>query len=372
MKLLLTISRIITGLVFTFSGFVKAVDPIGTQIKFGDYFEAMGLDFLIPAALTFSIILNAAELVVGIALLINLLPKISSWGALAFMVLFTPLTLWLAVANPVTDCGCFGDAIKLTNWETFGKNVILLILALFLFFNREKLTSSYSIKKSRIQLIPIFVAVFSFQFHNLTNLPLIDFRPFKKGVNLREATTIPEGAKKDVYETVLFYKNLKTGENKKFTMENIPYEDTLTWEYDTTITELISKGYEPPIHDFFLTDLDGNDRTELILSNIKTSYILILHNFEEGVKNLDISIEEIAKYAKDNKINFYCFTATGNKEINKYKNFLPENIIVCTGDYKMLKTFVRKNPSFVIIENAVIKEKVPFKKAKKIYKNKTK
>jgi len=372
MKLLLTISRILTGLVFTFSGFVKAVDPVGTQIKFGDYFEAMGLDFLIPATLIFSIILNAAELVVGIALLINLLPKISSWGALAFMVLFTPLTLWLAVANPVTDCGCFGDAIKLTNWETFGKNVILLILALTLFLNREKLTSRYSIKKSRIQLIIIIIAVLSFQFTNLTSLPLIDFRPFKKGVNIREATLIPKDAKKDIYETALFYKNLKTGEKKKFNMDNIPYEDTLTWEYDTTITELISKGYEPPIHDFFLTDLNGNDRTELILSNIKTSYILILHNFAEGVKKIDISIEEIAQYAKDNKINFFCFTSSGNKEIIKYKDFLPANIIVCTGDYKMLKTFARTNPSFVILKNAVIKEKVAFKKAKKIYKNKTK
>ncbi|NPA45509.1 MAG: DoxX family protein [Chlorobi bacterium] len=372
MKTLATISRIITGIVFTFSGFVKAVDPVGTEIKLGDYFEAMGLDFLMPYALIFALLLNTAELTVGIMLLFNLLPKFSSWVALVFLIIFTPLTFWLAVANPVTDCGCFGDAIKLTNWQTFGKNVILLIFVLIFFIYAKNNSSKIKLKKPVIISIVLAFLALGFQLKNLKCLPPIDFRPFKKGVNIKEASAIPEDAEKDVYETVLFYKNLKTGELKEFNIDNIPYEDTLTWEYDTTITKLISKGYEPPIHDFFLTDLQGNDRTSQILNDKNVSYIMILHKFEEGLNKIDESVNEIAKYAKDNNLNFYCFTSSGNKEINENKNRLPQNIIICTADYKMLKTFARKNPSFVVLENAVIKEKVPFGKAKKKYKINTK
>ncbi len=321
-----------------------------------------------PLALIFSILLNAAEFVIGIMLILNLFPKLTSWSALFFMTLFTPLTLWLAVANPVTDCGCFGDAIKLTNWETFGKNLILLIFVLIFFINRKKYPSKLNIKKSAIITGVLVFIIIGFQLKTLKCLPIIDFRPFKEGVNIKEASSIPEGAEQDVYETALFYKNLQTGESQKFDINNIPYEDTLTWEYDTTITELISKGYEPPIYDFYLNNLAGEDLTEAILNNTKTSYILILHNFEKGVKNLDKSIEEIAQYAEQNKIDFYCFTSSGSKEINKYKSFLPRNIQVCTGDYKMLKTFARKNPSFVILKDAVIQKKVPYGKAKKYYK----
>ncbi|MCF6366901.1 MAG: DoxX family protein [Bacteroidales bacterium] len=361
MKTLITISRIITGVVFAFSGFVKSVDPIGTQIKFEDYFGAMGLDFLMPVALTFSILLNAAELVIGLMLIFNLFPKLTSWTALLFLIIFTPLTFWLAIANPVTDCGCFGDAIKLTNWQTFWKNVVLLAFVLLFFINRKKVTSKYSIKKASINTVIFLIAVFSFQFHNLVNLPLIDFRPFKIGVNIKEASSTPEDAEKDVYETALFYKNLQTGESKEFSIDNIPYEDTLTWEYDTTITKLISKGYEPSIHDFFLNNLSGRDLTEQILNNTETSFILILHNFEKGIKKLDNKIKDISYFAKQNNINFYCFTSSESSEIQIYKERLPKYIKICTGDYKMLKTFIRANPGFVVLKDAVIIDKQHYK-----------
>ncbi len=355
-------------MLFTFSGFVKSVDPIGTEIKFEDYFEAMGTDFLMPYALLFSFLLNAAEFVIGLMLIVNVFPKFTSWSALFFITLFTPLTLWLAVANPVTDCGCFGDAITLSNWETFWKNVILLIFVLIFFINRKKHILKINFKKSAIITGITVLMIFAFQFKSVKCLPIIDFRPFKEGVNIKEASVIPENAEQDVYETALFYKNLKTGESKKFTIDNIPYEDTLNWEYDTTITELISKGYEPPIHDFFLNNLSGKDLTEQILNNRGRSFILILHNFESGIKDLDKGLNDIANYAEQNNIEFYCFTASESSEIRKYKSFLPRSIEICTGDYKMLKTFIRANPGFVILENAVIKEKIPYSKADKYYK----
>ena len=367
MKALVIISRLFVGVVFTSLGFVKSVDPIGTQIKFEEYFEVMGLDFLMPFSITFSFLLNAAELIIGLMLIFNLLSKLTSWAALFFLTLFTPLTLWLAVTNSVTDCGCFGDAFTLSNWQTFWKNIVLLLFVLLFFIYGKKYTSRFSVKQSLLISALFLAAIFSFQFYNFANIPVIDFRPFKVGVNIIEDSIIPNDAPKDSIEMVFYYKNKKTGESTEFTIDNLPEDESL-WEWESREDKLISKGYEPPIHDFFLNNLSGKDLTSQILNNPGTSFILILHNFEKGIKALNQDFNEIAKYAEQNNIEFYCFTASESSEIRKYKGFLPRSIEICTGDYKMLKTFIRANPGFVILENAVIKEKIPYSKADKYYK----
>ncbi len=360
MKIIVVISRFLTGIVFVFSGFVKAIDPVGTQIKFSDYFEAMGLAFLMPYALIFSFLLNAAELTVGLMLLFNVFSKFASWLGLFFLLVFTPLTLWLAIANPVTDCGCFGDAVKLTNWQTFGKNVILLIFILIIFFYRKKYGTNINDKKAKILFSSFILFAFVFQFYNFYNLPIIDFRPFKEGANIKESVSYPPDAEKDVYETVLYYKNLKTGNVKAFDISNIPYEDTLNWAYDTTITKLIKKGYEPPIHDFYLSDLNGRDITENILNDKNISCILIMPDFEKGIKrirNYKQKLNNIAFYTDYNHYAFYCFTSSERTVIEQYKNSLPPYVRILTGDYKMLKTFIRSNPGFVVMKDAVILKK---------------
>ena len=360
MKIIYNISRILTGIVFIFSGFVKAIDPVGTQIKLSDYFEAMGLAFLMPYALIFSFLLNAAELTVGLMLLFNVFSKFASWVGLFFLLIFTPLTLWLAIANPVTDCGCFGDAVKLTNWQTFGKNLILLILILIIFFYRKKYGTNFDGKKPKILFSAFVLFAFGFQFYNFYNLPVIDFRPFKEGTNIKEAVSFPPDAEKDVYETVLYYKNLKTGEKKAFDINNIPYEDTLNWAYDTTVNKLIKKGYEPPIHDFFLSNMNGRDITNDILNYKNISCILIMPDFETGINRIRRYKQELANiafYTDYNHYPFYCFTSSGTREINQYKNSLPPYVQILTGDKKMLKTFIRSNPGFVILKDAVVLKK---------------
>ncbi len=357
------ISRIITGIVFTYSGFVKAVDPIGTEIKFHEYFEAMGMEWLSPLALIFSFLMNAAEFIIGLMLLINVFPKLTAWAGLLFMAIFTPLTFWLAVANPVTDCGCFGDAVKLTNWETFWKNIILLLFIITLFINRKKTKNSFNFKYSFIITSAFVLLVFGFEFFNFKNLPLIDFRPYKVGVNIYEKAITPEDAPKDEYESIILYKNIKTGKSEEFTIDNCPYDDTLNWAFDTTYNKLIKKGYEPPIKDFIISDTNKKkkDITKKILSDEKYSFILVSTDLDKANKKNIAKINKLADYCNINNLNFYCITASGTDEIEKFKGKLPETINFCTADKKMLKTFIRSNPGLVILKKGTIIKKYHYR-----------
>jgi hypothetical protein len=209
---------------------------------------------------------------------------------------------------------------------------------------------------------------FGFEFYNYYNLPVIDFLPFKKGVNILEGSKIPADAEPDVYQTDIYYRNLITGESKAFTIENIPYQDTLNWAYDTTVTELIKKGYEPPIQDFFLTSIQGEDITDSILGYNGYTYIIVIHELDKGYKRVDKKLSELAGYTLKNQIPFYCFTSSGSKVIEEYSDKIPENIIICTGDYKMLKSMIRSNPGFVVIKDAVIINKYHYFNIPKISK----
>jgi uncharacterized membrane protein YphA (DoxX/SURF4 family) len=352
--------RILSGLLFIFSGFVKAVDPVGTQIKFEDYFNAMGMDFLEPAALLFSFVLNAAEFILGVMLVLNLFGKIALWGALSFMFLFTPLTLWLAIANPVSDCGCFGDAVELTNWETFWKNIILLGFLLFTLFFGDK-HGSLNTKTSVALVLLTTIVIFGFQTYNLRHLPLIDFRPFEVGADIKERTEIPKDAPKDVYETKLYYINNNSGERKEFTIENSPYDDTENWTFDTTINKLVSKGYEPPISDFFISTEAGDNITDAILSDENYSLILVSPEFGKAKPGRLHEVERISDFCETNGINFYIFTGSGGKERAAFKQEYEYSGQLCTADKTMLKTIARSNPAWVLIKDGVIIDKWHFR-----------
>jgi len=247
MKLLRNFSRIFVGIVFIYSGFVKVIDPLGSAYKFGDYFIALNLEFLNSMALTMSILLSVAELLIGIALLFNLLPKIASWAVLLFMALFTPLTLWLAAANPVADCGCFGDALILTNWQTFFKNIIILVFVVIIFLQRKKFKPLYGQFWQWAVGVVMVGASFWLAFYCLINLPIIDFRAYHIGANIQEGMLIPDEEKDnvDVYESVFVYE--KDGKQKEFLTENLPDS---TWTFIDADHKLVTEGYHAPIHDF--------------------------------------------------------------------------------------------------------------------------
>jgi uncharacterized membrane protein YphA (DoxX/SURF4 family) len=252
MKIIRNISRVLVGMIFIFSGFVKIIDPLGSTYKFMDYFTAMNLEFLAPAALSLAILMCLAELIIGIMLFLNLLPRFASWGVLFFMVAFTPLTLWIALNDPVQDCGCFGDAIIFTNWETFYKNIFILALTIVIFIQRKQFKPYFTkVFQYALTIIFTFSGVW-ISIHGLNNLPVLDFRPYHIGANISEGMSIPEHEKDnvDVYDSFFIYE--KDGEQKSFRVDELPDE---SWTFIDAEHVLVKKGYEPPITNFVITKI---------------------------------------------------------------------------------------------------------------------
>lgn len=369
MKYIYITLRLLLGLVFVFSGYVKVVDPWGTAIKFDEYLEAMGLGFLESLAFLFSNALSILELLVGYLLVFNIQTKWATRAALLLMLFFTPLTLWLAITGKVTDCGCFGDAIKLTDWQTFGKNLILLPITIFVLKYAKKFIPQIPMPKQRLLFAIGILFSCSILYFSYQHLPLIDFRPFKIGSDIRKGMEIPEGAAVDEYETTLRYE--KNGKEKDFTEENFPWQDT-TWHFVSSEQKLLKQGYVPPIHDFFIETEDGEDITDAIL-NSESCILIISHKLEETnfvKKYQESNLKELVNRAYDEKISSYVLTSSTSEQIENISSYIKEKITYCLADEKMLKTFIRANPGIVLLNKGIITGKwsindlpqnVPFK-----------
>jgi hypothetical protein len=347
MKTMRLISRLITGLVFIFSGFVKAVDPLGTAYKFSDYFQAFHLNFLKALGLPLALLLFTIEFITGISLVTGLRQKTGITGALLLMIIFTPLTLVLALTNPVTDCGCFGDAVHLTNWQTFGKNIVLLILVLTAMSGWKSIRNILKPAKEWTFLFFIAVAFILFAEYNMRYLPVIDFLPYKTGTSIPEKMKIPEGSPADQYAVTFLYE--KDGAKKEFTLNNYPASDT-TWKFVEQKSKLLKKGYTPPIHDFSIVSVNKEDLTDNILRD--TSYTLLMVSkklVEAGDKKLSDGFA-IGRQCLTSGVNFYILTASGGDEILKFDNGLK----FCTTDETTLKTMLRSNPGYMLIKRGII------------------
>ena len=286
-KTWVNVCRFILGITFTFSGFVKAVDPLGSFYKIQDYLEAFGVLSWVPGFLPlfFGIGLAAIEFCIGVFLFLGIRRSMASWVALLLLCFMTPLTLYLALANPVSDCGCFGDAVVLTNWQTFGKNVVLLAAAVFAFKGRKQIVRFISPKSAWMVSMYTLLFIFVLSFYCLSHLPIFDFRPYGIGTDIKAAMEIPEGAKGDVFETT--YLMEKDGQRQEFTLDNYPDS---TWTFVEAKTVLKEKGYEPPIHDFAMIDLDtGADITEQVLADSSYTFLMVAHRIEEADdSNIDL------------------------------------------------------------------------------------
>jgi uncharacterized membrane protein YphA (DoxX/SURF4 family) len=360
MKYFLWLLRIIVGGLFIFSGLIKANDPLGLSYKMNEFFEVWGTHFLMPYSLALSIIMIAFEIIAGVAVILGYAYRVFSFLLLLLITFFTFLTAYVLFSGKIKECGCFGDCIKITNEETFWKDVILLLMVLILFIYRKRVKPIFGGYPSVAILVLTAFFAFGLQWYVLEHLPFYDCLPFKKGVNINVDNKMPPGAKPDRYESIMIYK--KDGVEKEFTMENYPWQDT-TWVFVDRKDKLVEKGNaEPKIRDFIITDYDGNDMTEQILTTPGKTYLLFIKDPAKARTDNMGNIRQLATEANQQNIPFYVLISSDKATAETYqKKWGFEHIQFLVLDGTVSKTAMRSNPGLMLLEQGVIKGKWSFR-----------
>ena len=308
-KVVVNLARTVLAVVLIFSGFVKAVDPMGTQYKLADYLTALHLQMLTPDFLTLgaSVILSAVEFGLGICLFFGIRKTISTTLTLLMMILLTPLTLWVALANPVSDCGCFGDAVVLTNWQTFSKNIVLLAMAYIVWKWPHDIVRLISTSSQWIATNYSAIFILAVSGWSLYDLPYLDFRPYHIGTNLR-----------------------------------------VGWQE-------MMEGKESPYDEFFIQRIaDGEDITDSLLSQKGYLFLLVAPHMEKADDSQLDLINQMYEYAEDNDYPFYALTASGLKGIERWRDMTGAEYPFCQTDETTLKTIIRSNPGLLLLKDGVI------------------
>ena len=346
------VCRFVLAATFIFSGYVKAIDPLGTLYKLKDYAAAMSLNGLLPdwVLVGVAIALGALEFALGVFMLFAVRRHVVSRITLAFMTAMTVLTLWIFVADPVKDCGCFGDALKLTNGETLLKNIVLIACAALVAWRPADMARFISRSNQWIVRYYTVAYIAITSVYCLYTLPIFDFRPYHVGTNIKQGMEIPEGAEQPEFESTFLLR--KNGETREFTLDNYPDS---TWEYVDTRTVQTKKGYEPPIHDFALTSCDtGEDITEQVLTKKGYTFLLVSPRLAVADDSNFGDIDQIYEYAEENGADFYCVTASANNEIERWRDLTGAEYHFCNADETTLKTMIRSNPGLMLLKDGTI------------------
>ena len=355
-KIIFEICRILTGLIFIFSGSVKAIDPLGTVYKITDYLMAMHLESLTGLAMVGAFLLFSCEFVAGVCLVTKFNFKLGLWVSSAFMVVMTPLTVWIALTDPVSDCGCFGDALVLTNWQTLGKNIVIdafiVVMWLFKGTSRDWKTTGLAWAVTCFSL----GIVVGFGVATLFTIPVVDFRPYYVGADIRKQMLQPEGTHPDKYETTFIYK--KGGVEKEFKLTEVPYEDT-AWVFVDQKTVLVEKGVQPPVHDFFIENMDGEDLTDEILDDEGKTYMVVMWDLNKTDTNKEImaGIERLYQKAQKEGARFIGLTASDDITLNEFVSANNVTYPICFMDPIQLKTMVRANPGIFVVQKGKVIDK---------------
>ena len=352
LKMIVNLCRIIVAVTFIFSGFVKAIDPIGTQYKLHDYLGAIGMAGILPnwTLLAVAVFLAAIEFCIGIFLLFAIQRRLISKLTVAFMAFMTMVTVWIVVADPVKDCGCFGDALHLTNTETLIKNIVLLVCSLAIMY--RPLAMFRFVSKSNQWIVTNYTIVFILVSSGLSlyYLPIFDFRPYHIGVNIPRGMEIPKGAKLPQFKTTFIME--KNGLRKEFTLDNYP---DASWKFIDSKTVQTSEGYIPPIHDFSITDnKTGLDLTNNVLSHKGYTFLLIAPHLETADDSNFGDIDRLYEYAQSYDIPFYCLTASTTKAIKRWIDLTGAEYPFCITDEAVLKTIIRSNPGLLLLKDGTI------------------
>ena len=353
-----SIARTLLALTFLFSGFVKAVDPLGTVYKIEDYLTAFGGFFtsLLPLATVAAVLLILTEWTLGVMMICNIRTGLTAWLALAFYAVMTPLTLYIALTNPISDCGCFGDALVISNWQTFWKNVVLTALVVVLLCTKRHIPQTF-VWWAELSIVVIGLALAGgLMLYTHYHLPVIDFRPYKIGNNIPELMEIPEGAPHDEYAITLIYE--KDGVEQEFTLQDYPRGDS-TWRFVDQQSKLISKGYEPPIHDFVLMDYEGEDLTYDILE-MDEVVLAVMYDLSKTDLSQLPKVVQLCRELKRRDVPLYILTSATDEQIEEFieaNSLVIDRASFLTADGIMLKTIVRANPGVFVLNNGTITNK---------------
>lgn len=347
--------RFLLAVAFIFSGFTKAVDPLGSFYKIQDYLTSFGIVnwFHDGVLLLDAVLLSSLEFCVGIFLFFGIRQRIATSVGFILMLVMTPLTLYLAVYNPVSDCGCFGDAWILTNWETFSKNLVLLLAAFSVLRWRKYMVRFITLKLEWMASMYTIFFIFILSIYCLHYLPILDFRPYKIGTDIKAGMEIPEGAQPSIFESRFILE--KEGVRREFSLENYPDS---TWTFVEARSVLKQKGYEPPIQDFSMISLaSGEDITDSVLSSRNYTFLLVAHRIEEADDSHIDLINEIYDYSVEHGYGFLALTSSPKEEIELWSDKTGAEYEYCQMDDITLKTMIRSNPGLMLIKDGVILNK---------------
>ncbi len=350
MKWMVHVFRILLGLTFIFSGFVKGVDPLGTAYKIEDYFIAYGMLWALPTALGLSVLLCAVEFSLGVFLLLSVRIRLVSLFTLLLMAYFTILTFFDALYNPVPDCGCFGDAIKLTNWETFYKNVVLILLAVFVYVYRKRLGKVWSQVAANSLLVAVPVLFILFSLYNYRNLPMIDFTAWRTGNKM-----IPDTLKPAQY--YLVYQNRQTGEVKEYLSSELPWQDSVwiaSWEFKN---QRIDDPNHYPAPNFKILDTLGNDLTINYLREPGYLFFLVSNDLNGLGTERTARIELLAEQLSAAGYSVIGLSGSSKEDITRLFGHGNSHINWFQSDDTELKTMIRSNPGLVVMKDAVVLKK---------------
>jgi len=354
MNFLYQIARIFVGALFIFSGYVKLIDPFGFSLKLEEYFGpgVLELEFLVPFALPLAVFIVIFELLLGVTLLLGFAPKFTRWSLLLMIIFFTFLTFYSAYFNKVTDCGCFGDAIPLDPWQSFYKDIILLVLILFLFFNKKYLKPVFSKPLAFVIFLFAFVISGYLSYFGLNHLPIVDFRPYHVGADIPASMQVPEGAQEAVYN--YHWKFKIDGVEKTITTQgNYPQVEGELISYET---ELVDEGYIPPIHDFSL-EKNGEDYTEALMDEPKL-LMIAAYNLKKSESEAWDNMSPILEKAQKQGYKIIVVTSSAKKAQNMINEKVKTELDFYFTDETAIKTIVRSNPGLLVLKAGVITQKV--------------
>lgn len=362
-NILLWISRIFVGLLFIFSGLIKANDPKGFGYKLQEYFKVFHMSYLDDYSTWIAIVICALEIILGALLLLGIARNKVAWGLLLLIVFFTFLTFYSAFFEVVTSCGCFGDAIPLTPWQSFIKDLVLLAFIIVIFKYRHQIKPLIgSIFTNNLLAFLIIIFSFGIGVYTVNFLPFKDFLPYRVGNNIPEQMRIPEGAQASVYEHVYELKNTKTGETKK--MSDKEYMNQKVWEDESweivgePQSRLVKKGAEPAIADLLITDLNGSDVTEEIITNPYYNFIIVSTNVTKmssvDLVALDRINNTIREIAEDYPVRAVMLTASNHEDVQYISDQLDLVLETFNADLVPLKSMVRSNPGVLLLQDGTV------------------